>query len=37
MKFFKRHVRHMRAADGKLIHNFPPPKRDKINTFAVVA
>ena len=26
MKFFERHVRHMRAADGKLIHNFPPPK-----------
>ena len=25
MKFFERHVRHMRAADGKLIHNFPPP------------
>ena len=25
MNFFKRYVRHMRAADGKLIHNFPPP------------
>ena len=25
MKFFERHVRHMRAADGKPIQTFPPP------------
>ena len=28
MKFFERHVRHMRAADSKLIHNFPPPYKN---------